>query len=744
MTRILKYVKPFTAMVLLAIILIFFQAIADLSLPTYTANIVNVGIQQGGVESAVPIAIRESQMNKLMLFLGEEEQAQVAGVYSLVVPNSTKAGLYIEDYPLLADEAIYVLNDIDNDTTNSLNPVMGRAFLAVTGIQQMIDNPETLPTTDSNFDLSQLPEGIDIFDALAAMPPASLGQITTMVDEGLARLDDEMIFQSATVAVYAEYGAIGINTSDLQNDYILRAGGIMLLISLFSGGCMIGIGYLSAKTAAGVARDLRAALFERVENFSNNEFDKFSVSSLITRTTNDITQVQTLIVMFIRIVFFAPILGIGGIIISLQTAPSMWWTIALAVAALLMLIISIFIVVLPKFRIIQILIDQLNLVSRENLSGMLVVRAFNTQKFEEKRFDKANQDLTDTNLFVTRTMAVLMPMMILIMNGTTLLVIWVGAQQISELTIQVGDMIAFMQYALQVVMAFLMMSIMFIMIPRAAVSADRIADVLETETSIRKPKKPKIFPQSFNGRIEFNGVNFRYPGAEANVLHDITFTAAPGTTTAFIGSTGSGKSTLVNLVPRFYDVTDGSITINGIDIRDVTQHDLREKIGYVPQKSVLFSGTIESNLRYGDEDASTEQIDEATSIAQADEFIVGTPDGLETSIAQGGVNVSGGQRQRIAIARALVKQAPIYVFDDSFSALDFKTDAALRRALKEKTGDSTILLVTQRVSTAKTSEQIIVLDQGRIVGKGSHEELMKTCTIYQEIAASQLGIGDMV
>lgn len=743
MLRVAKYAKPFAGMVVIAIILLFFQAIADLSLPTYTANIVNVGIQQGGVETAVPIAIRENQMNKLMLFMSEEEAAQVDAVYTLVLPNSSDAEAYIEDYPILKDEAVYILVDDDSGIIDDLNPIMAKAFLAVAGIQQMIDNPDSLPADEGTFDLSLLPEGVDIFDALANMPPAMLQQITSLMDDALVGLEADMIIQSATVAVYAEYEIIGINTSDLQNSYILTAGMYMLAISLFSGVCTVGVGYLSAKTAAGTARDLRRALFERVESFSNTEFDKFSVSSLITRTTNDITQIQTLIVMMIRIVFYAPILGIGGIIISLQTAPSMWWTIALAVVALLMLIIAIFIIVLPKFRIIQKLIDRLNLVSRENLSGMLVVRAFNTQAFEEKRFDKANRDLTDTNLFVSRTMAAMMPLMMFIMNGATLLVIWVGAQQVSELTIQVGDMIAFMQYALQVVMAFLMMSIMFIMIPRAAVSADRIADVLETETSIEKPKKPKSFPQPFNSRIEFEDVSFRYPGAETDVLQGINFTAEPGTTTAFIGSTGSGKSTLVNLVPRFYDVTDGSILINGVDVRDVTQHDLREEIGYVPQKSVLFSGTIESNLRYADEDASSEIIGQATSIAQADEFITEKEDGLETSIAQGGVNVSGGQRQRIAIARALVKQAPIYVFDDSFSALDFKTDSALRKALKLETGDSTILLVTQRVSTAKTSEQIIVLDQGRIVGKGTHEELMKSCTIYQEIAESQLGIGDM-
>lgn len=742
MTRILKYAKPFAGIVLLSIILLFLQAMADLSLPTYTANIVNVGIQQGGVETAVPVAIRESQMKKLTLFLSAEDSAKVLAAYQLVEPNSADAETYIKDYPLLATESLYVLQDKSQETLDTLNPIMGKAFLVVSGIQRAMEDPSSIPA-NSGFDLSMLPKGVDPFDALAAMPAFIRNSLQSQIDKGLSTLDDSMIIQSAAVAIQAEYQAIGIDTSTMQNNYIIRAGVIMLAISLFSGACTIGVGYFSAKTAAGTARDLRKALFERVESFSNNEFDRFSVASLITRSTNDITQIQMLIVMVIRIVFYAPILGIGGIIIALHTAPSMWWTIALAVAVLLTVIVTVFTIALPKFRIIQKLIDRLNLVARENLSGMMVVRAFNTQDFEEKRFDKANIDLTSTNLFVARIMAAMMPIMMFIMSGSTLLVIWVGAHQVADLTIQVGDMIAFMQYALQVVMSFLMMSIMFIMIPRAAVSADRIADVLETETTINDPDNPKVLPNPNRGRIEFNHVTFRYPGAEADVLHDITFTAEPGTTTAFIGSTGSGKSTLVNLVPRFYDVTDGSILVNGVDIRDITQHDLREAIGYVPQKSILFTGTIESNLRYADENANDELIDEATEIAQAKEFIIQKPEGITTEIAQGGANVSGGQRQRLAIARALVKRAPIYIFDDSFSALDFKTDAALRKALKEKTGHSTILIVTQRVSTVKNAEQIIVLDEGRIVGKGTHEELMKSCTIYQEIAESQLGIGDM-
>ncbi|MCA9895449.1 MAG: ABC transporter ATP-binding protein, partial [Anaerolineae bacterium] len=468
-----------------------------------------------------------------------------------------------------------------------------------------------------------------------------------------------------------------------------------------------------------------------------------SVSSLITRTTNDITQLQMLMVMLIRIAFYAPIMGVGGIIMALNTDANMWWTIAVAVAALLTLIIVMFSLVLPKFRIIQTLTDRLNLVARENLSGMMVIRAFNTQSFEESRFDKANIDLTNNNLFVSRAMAAMMPMMMLIMNLASILIIWVGSHQVAESTMQVGDMIAFMQYAMQVVMSFLMMSIMFIMLPRAAVSADRIADVMETEAIIKDPTKPVQFPKPFDASVEFRNVSFRYPGAEEDVLHDLNFIAKPGETTAIIGSTGSGKSTLVNLLPRFYDVTEGEVLISGVDIRDVTQHDLRAKLGFNPQKAVLFSGTIDSNLRYADENASESELADATRIAQANEFINEKPEGLETEIAQGGSNVSGGQRQRLAIARSLVKNPPIYIFDDSFSALDYKTDSALRRALRERTQNSTVIVISQRVSTIKHAEQIVVLDEGRIVGKGTHDELMETCEVYREIAQSQLSMEEL-
>lgn len=519
---------------------------------------------------------------------------------------------------------------------------------------------------------------------------------------------------------------------------ILNAGGKMLIIALISAACSVLVSLIAARVAAGVCQTLRLDLFEKIETFSNAEFDKFSTSSLITRTTNDITQVQTLIVMVIRMVFYAPILGTGGVIHALSKSRSMSWIIALTVFCLLLLVLFMFVVALPKFRMVQNLIDRLNLIVRENLEGMLVIRAFSTQNFEERRFDRANMDLTETNLFINRIMSFMMPTMMLILNLTTVLVVWVGSLQVSALHLQVGDMLAFMQYVMQIIFAFLMMAMMFIMIPRASVSAERIADVLETNPSIVNPENPKT-PEPCRGLVRFEHVSFRYPAAEEDVLHDIDFTAAPGQTTAFIGSTGSGKSTVVNLLPRFYDPTDGRVTLDGVDIREFDLHALRKQIGYVPQKGVLFSGTIQSNLAYADpETATPEEISEAAQIAQAMEFIETKPDRFETEIAQGGSNVSGGQKQRLSIARALVKKPQIYIFDDSFSALDFKTDAKLRAALHEKTGWATTLIVAQRISSIMYADQIIVLDNGRIAGKGTHRELMENCEVYREIALSQL------
>ncbi len=745
MIRLAKHLKPFLPMILLAIVLLFVQANMDLALPDYLSRIVNYGIQQGGVANAVPEAVRKSQMDRLTVFLSADEQTRVLNDYQLVDQNSADYADYVQQYPALANEPIYVLTATDPAEIEWLNPVMGKAELAVSGIQQMLADPQKAQAMaqDNGFDLSKLPPNVDVFSVLAQLPPAQREQIQAAMNKQFAAMGNSMVIQAAVPVVKEEYQALGMNTSALQTNYIVRTGGIMLLITLVSMVSTIWVGYLSARTAAGLARNLRRNVFQKVESFSSNEFDKFSTASLITRTTNDITQIQMVVIMMIRMVFYAPIMGVGGIIHALAKDTSMWWIIAVAVLMLLSLVLIVFSLSLPRFKKIQSLVDRLNLVTRESLSGMMVIRAFNMQGFEEQRFDRANQDLTGTMLFVSRMMATMFPVMMLIMNGLSLLIIWVGSHQVAQSQMQVGDMMAFLQYSMQIVFSFLMMSFMFIILPRASVSAGRIADVLETDPTIRDEPNPRRLPSTVRGLVDFNHVSFRYPGAEEDALHDLTFTAQPGQTTAIIGSTGSGKSTVVNLIPRFYDITGGCITIDGVDIRDVTQHDLRAQIGYVPQKSTLFSGTIESNLAYADEDASPELLAEAAEIAQAKEFIETWPDGMDSEISQGGMNVSGGQKQRLSIARALVKRAPIYIFDDSFSALDFKTDAALRRSLKQKTAHSTLLIVTQRVSTIKNAEQIIVLDEGKIVGKGTHQELMATCETYREIALSQLSMKEL-
>ncbi len=740
MLRLLKYLKPYWLLVVLDIALLFGQAMADLALPGYMSSIVNVGIQQGGIDSAVPQAILQSDMEKLFLFMGDAEQAIVLASYNLIDQNSPDFDQYLETYPALANEPVHVLKELDRDQMEALNSIMQKPQITVFFIEQMESDPAGAAQMGNQlgFDLSLIPEGTDIFAMLARLPGEQMSLVKAGIEQQLANMQDTLITAASVGAVRAEYQALGMDLVKIQTQYILQVGIVMLLVTLLSGACAIGVGYVSARAAAGMSMDIRHDLFERVESFSSVEFDKFSTASLITRTTNDITQVQMVTIMVLRIVFFAPIIAVGGIIRAMGTATSMWWIIALTVMVLLGMIVIVFSIALPKFRIIQKLIDRLNLVTRESLSGMMVIRAFHMQSFEEKRFDKANQELTSTMLFISRVMVVLLPLMMLIMNAAMLLIIWVGAHAVSRLQMQVGDMMAFMQYTMQIVFAFLMLSMMFIVLPRAAVSGDRIADVLDTEPSIMDIDQPRSFPQPFRGEIEFRNVNFRYPGAEEDILHDINFTALPGQTTAFLGTTGSGKSTIVSLIPRFYEITEGGVYIDGIDIRQVSQQDLRDRIGYVPQKSSLFSGTIESNLRFADQDASEEALLWATDIAQASDFISAREDGLQADIAQGGANVSGGQKQRLAIARALVKQPPIYIFDDSFSALDYKTDSALRRALKERTSNSTLLIVTQRIATIKNAEQIIVLDEGRIVGKGSHSQLMQECDVYQGIALSQL------
>jgi ATP-binding cassette subfamily B multidrug efflux pump len=740
MLRLLKYLKPYLLLVLIAVVLLFVQANADLALPDYMSKIVNIGIQQGGVENAVPQAIRKSEMDKVVIFLSADDKQRVLGDYDLIDGSSPDYEKYRQTYPALADGPVYVRKALDAKEIDALNPVMAKGLLVTATLEQILADPAKAAAAAQQFgfDLSKLPPGMDLFAVLGRLPADQVAQMTAAINQKFSALGESMILQMGEAAVKAEYAALGMNTENLQTGYIVHTGILMLLLTLLSGVCTVAVGFLAARTAAGFSRDVRRQVFQRVESFSSAEFDKFSTASLITRSTNDITQIQLVVFLVLRMVVYAPIIGIGGVIRAVGKSVDMWWIIALAVIVLLGLILTVFTIALPKFQSIQKLIDRLNLVTRENLSGMMVIRAFTMQEFEEQRFDKANRDLTGTMLFINRVMVVMMPVMMMVMNGLVLLIIWVGAHQVADAKIQVGDMLAFMQYAMQIVFAFLMLSMMFIILPRAAVSADRIADVLGTRPSIRDPQRPRTFPEPFRGTVEFRDVCFRYPGAEEDILHNISFTARPGETTAFIGTTGSGKSTIVSLIPRFYEVSDGAITVDGVDIREVTQRDLRERIGYVPQKSSLFSGTIESNLCYADPEADDQRLLQAADIAQAGEFIRSQPDGLQSEIAQGGGNVSGGQKQRLAIARALVKNAPIYIFDDSFSALDFRTDAALRRALKERMSDCTLFIVTQRISTIMHSDQIIVLDEGRVAGKGTHAELLKTCDVYRGIAEAQL------
>ena len=735
MFKLAKYLKPFIAMVIAAVLLLFVQAMCDLALPDYMSDIVNKGIQQSGIASAVPEAVRQSEMDKLMLFMDKDDKNQVQGQYTLIDKSSADYDEYLKKYPNIKNESVYVLNKINKKGIEKLNPIMGKAFLAVSGVQKI---KASAKGGIISFNGMKIPANADLFAMIKKMPEDQVLKMSQSMNEKFTALGDNMIIQSAAGPIKAEYTALGMNTDKIQNKYIINTGIIMMLISFLGAFCAIGVGFFSAKTAAGTARNLRRDIFEKVESFSNAEFDKFSTASLITRTTNDITQIQMLIVIMIRVLCYAPILGIGGVIRALQKNVSMSWIIALAVIVLLCLILIVFSIAMPKFKIVQKLVDKLNLVTRENLSGMMVIRAFNTQKFEEKRFDKANHDLTDTNLFINRIMVLMMPVMMLIMNGTSLLIVWVGSHEIQNSSMQVGDMMAFIQYAMQIIMSFLMLSVMFIMIPRASVSARRAAEVLDTDITILDPKNPQHFNEDMNGIVEFDNVSFRYSGAQENMLKNISFVALPGQTTAIIGATGSGKTTLVNLIPRFYDVTDGRILIHNIDIRNITQHELRNKIGYVPQKSCLFSGTIKSNLKYADENADCKHIEKAADVAQAMEFINAQPEGMESEISEGGTNVSVCQKQRLSIARAIVKKPEIYIFDDSFSALDFKTDASLRRALKDETGSSTVIIVAQRISTIMNAEQIIVLDDGKIVGKGTHKELMENCETYREIAFSQL------
>ena len=740
MLKLIKYLKSSVASILIIVVLLVGQAACDLTLPQYTSNIVNVGIQQGGVENAAPTVIRVSEMNKLFLFMSQAEQDTVLQSYKkldkadMTAADADKA---LKKYPQLAKEPLYERTAKDDETIDALSRLLSKPMLVVMGFSG--DNEEM--GAMANQMLSSLPPqmaGKDVFDVLAMMTDEQRSQMITAINDKMKEMPDSILEQSAVVFVKQEYQAVGIDTDKLQNNYVLLTGAKMLGLALLSMLLTVLVGFIASRVAASLGKELRGRVFRKVVSFSHAELDRFSTASLITRSTNDIQQIQMLFVMLLRIVFYAPIIGIGGVIKVLNTNTSMAWIIVVAVMAVLTLVIVLFAVAMPRFKIMQKLVDKVNLVTREILTGLPVIRAFSTQKHEEERFDKANKDLTRTNLFVNRVMTTMMPMMMLIMNGITVLIMWNGAHGVDAGSMQVGDLMAFMQYTMQIVMAFLMISMFSIMLPRASVSAGRIEEVLQTEPVIRDPEQTVSFDDAKRGLVEFKNVSFRYPGAEENVLENISFTAKPGETTAFIGSTGSGKSTLINLIPRFYDITEGELLVDGADVRRVSQHDLRAKIGYVPQKGVLFSGTIASNLRYGNNDASQEELDKAAQIAQAADFIGEKPDGFDSEISQGGTNVSGGQKQRLSIARAIAIHPEIYIFDDSFSALDYKTDVALRKALKEETAGSTVLIVAQRISTILHADQIIVLDEGKIVGKGTHKELLKTCEVYQQIAMSQL------
>ena len=734
MKKVFHYLKSYAWILILCVLLLFGQAMCDLSLPNLMSNIVNVGIQQGGIEEQAPYVISEDGFQLVSLFLSDSDRQTLQDSYQLYETGTQQAEQQQDAYPILKKQNAYLLKEGAEEAAGS---VYGKsAYAMMLFAQDMAQEQgqtqtEDAATSSAEMDMTEIYASLPM---LQQLPKESFQQYI----DAAAGADSSLTQQVGTAMTRSFYKEAGLDTGSIQNRYIIKTGLQMLLITVLGAAATISVSFFASRTAAAVARRMRHDVFQKVESFGSHEFDTFSTASLITRTTNDITQVQMLIVMGIRIICYAPIIGIGGVIMAVGKSVSLSWIIAVAVLVIIGVILVVYAVAMPKFKAIQKLIDRLNLVTRENLSGMMVIRAFGNEQYEEKRFERANDDLTGTNLFVNRVMTILMPFMMFLMNMVSVVVVWVGGHQIAESAMQVGDMMAFMQYGMQIIMAFLMISIMFILVPRAAVSAGRVAEVLDMQPSITDKPDAKTLPEGTAGTVEFRNVSFRYANAEEEVLHDISFTALPGQTTAFIGSTGSGKSTLVNLIPRFYDVTQGSILIDGIDIRDLDQHNLRANIGYVPQKGVLFSGDVTSNIRYGKQSASEEEVKAAAETAQATEFISTMPDGFETDISQGGSNVSGGQKQRLSIARALVRKAPVYIFDDSFSALDFKTDADLRRALKTYTGGSTVLIVAQRVSTIMDAEQIVVLDEGKIVGKGTHKQLLASCPVYREIAESQL------
>ncbi|KIL07774.1 ABC transporter [Clostridium botulinum] len=735
MLKLLKHLKKSVWLILAILVLLVGQAVCDLTLPKYTSDIVNVGIQHGGVDKITPDVIRESEMERLSLFIEDKDYNEVLENYDLVNKGSTSE----EEYPLLEEENLYVLKNIDKDKIEELNSIFGKPMVMVSNFESDSDKVKAMENQMiSSFPPGVLKEDANIFDIFKIMPEEQFKEITSSMNEMFSKLDDSSIEQMAVSFVKNEYTKVGVNMDKYQTDYIFSSGAKMLGFALVSMIATILVTLIASRVAATFSRDLRSSVFKKVVGFTNKEFDDFSTASLITRCTNDIQQIQILTVMVLRFVLYAPILGIGGFIKVLNTNSTMSWVIGVAILSILSLVSVLFSITMPKFKKLQKLVDKINLVAREILTGIPVIRAFSTEKHEEERFDKANKELTDVNLFVNKIMSCMMPAMMFIMNGITVLIVWVGASKIENATMQVGDLMAFIQYTMQIIMAFLMLSMISIMISRAAVSAKRIAEVLDTEGLIKDPVSVKSFDNNKKGYVEFKNVNFRYPKAEEDVLSNINFTAKPGQTTAIIGSTGSGKTTLVNLIPRFFDTTEGEILVDGVDVRNVTQHDLRDKIGYVPQKGMLFSGTIESNIKYGAENAPKEVIMNAAKVAQATEFIEAKDDTYNSPISQGGNNVSGGQKQRLSIARAIAKQPEIYIFDDSFSALDYKTDIVLRKALNEQIKDGTILIVAQRISTVLNADKIIVLDEGKIVGKGTHKELLKSCEVYKQIALSQL------
>ena len=733
MKNLFKYAASYWKAMIAIMLILFVQAYCDLSLPAYTSNIVNVGIQQGGIEDEIPEQIAREEMDKLLLFVSEEDGQKVMDAYE-------------EDTESYEKDA-YVLKESvsgDEEQMKELQDILKLPMMMMTGFESGSDmTKEVESQLKSSLPDGTVSEDTTIFDIMKMLPGEQRTAMVEKMGEQMDDLPDTILDQAAVSYCKSVYQDLGMDMEKIQTGYLAKTGGMMIALAFLGMAASVLVGFLASRVGASAGRDLRGRVFHKVVGFSNHEFNQFSTASLITRSTNDIQQIQMLIVMLLRMVLYAPILAIGGVFQVMKTNVSMSWIIGLAVIIIACMVLLLFVVAMPKFKMLQKLVDKLNLVTREILTGLSVIRAFSTEKHEEKRFDDANVELTKTNLFVNRAMTFMMPAMMLVMNGVSVLIVWTGAHGISDGQMQVGDMMAFIQYTMQIIMGFLMLCMISIMLPRAAVAADRVEEVLKSETIICDPERPEVLLEQGEGVLSFDHVSFKYPGADEDVLQDITFTARPGQTTAIIGSTGSGKSTLVNLIPRFYDVTEGKITLDGIDIRDIKQHDLREKLGYVPQKGVLFSGNIASNIMFGNQDGTEEEMKEAAEIAQATEFIETKPEGYESPIAQGGSNVSGGQKQRLSIARAIAKHPQVFIFDDSFSALDYKTDVTLRHALAEKTRESTVLIVAQRISTILHAEQILVLDDGKIVGKGTHAELLKNCEVYREIAESQLSRAEL-